>query len=122
MRDDGAIAAAEIRLVADIERGDEEPAVLDARAARMIDKVARRSVEHRLRAGRGEGVRRQIGRAERREAERIVEARIVPERAQDPVLDIVESDLLAFDMDELLVPRSAALVGADVEDAGHRVM
>ena len=54
-----------------------------------------------------------------------MDARITPDRPQYAVLDVVERELLAFDLDQFLLPwpnGEQTGRGTDIENAGHRLV
>src|SRR5258708_13981841 len=105
-------AWAEIGLVPAIDARNDELAVLDAPPASIIDVGASALLQQPLRILGGEGNGREAGTADRGAIERVVQARIVPDRPQDAVLDVIEAQPLALGADHLRIP------WADAEQAG----
>src|SRR5260221_14780052 len=78
----------------------------------MIDIGAGALLKQPVRILGGEGNGREAGTADRGAIERVVQARIVPDRPQDAVLDVIEAQPLALGADHLSIP------WADAEQAG----
>src|SRR5713101_2141671 len=103
--DHAAFGAAEIGCVPDIDRRDGEFARCQCGAPRMIDIVAGGLVEQCFGVARGECRRLQIRAAEGGAIDRVMHTRVAPNRPQGAMLDVVETERLAFNRDDLLAPR-----------------
>src|SRR5215472_13714022 len=91
----------------------------------MIDVLARRLVEQCLRVGRRERRRLQVRTAERGAIHRIVNTRIAPDRPQDAMLDVIETERFTLDHDQLAAPwshREQPGRYGDVLDRRYRIM
>src|SRR5215472_1904553 len=125
MLDDAGLGPTEISLVPDVDWRDRQLAAGHRGAARVIDVLACRLVEQCLRVGRRERRRLQVGTAERGAIYRIVNTRIAPDRPQDAMLDVIETERFALDRDQLAAPwsdREQPGRYGDVLDRRYRIM
>ena len=75
----------------------------------VVNVIFGRFVQKALEIFCGKGHRLKIGAADTRTVNRIVDPTIPPDRSQDSVLYVVESDILALDFDQLCIPGSLDL-------------
>src|SRR5215470_4612133 len=91
----------------------------------VVDVLACRLVEQCLRVGRRERRKLQVRTAERGAIYRVVNARIAPDRPQNAMLDVIETERLARDRDQLAAPwshREQPGRYGDVLDRRYRIM
>ena len=121
---DAAIAA-EILGEPVIDRGHGQPIRPEPERPVVIDEFPRRTVELGVHNCRRVGVAAQVRTADRGAVDGVVDAGITEDRAQDPMLDIVQGQIDAFDHDCLRIPRpegKEARRDVDVENAVQRIM
>ena len=102
--DDGGVVSAKIRLKPAIYAGNPEFAGLHAGTARVVDIVARPLLQQGLGVFGAECPRLQVGAAERRAVEGVVQARVLPYGTQDTVFDIVQADLPGLYLEAFFAP------------------
>src|SRR5208282_1760997 len=102
MGDDARIRAAEVLLVPVINAGDDEPVIGDQNAALVINVIPRTTLEQLFCDRRRERPRLQVRTAERGAVERVMHARIAPDRPQDSILYVVERNRLTFNSQTLV--------------------
>src|SRR6266481_9198123 len=101
MLEDAGFAAAEILREPIVDAGDDQPSTLDLHRSR-VDELARRLVQEAIRIIGREGTWREIRAAEGRAIQYVMDPRIIPDRPQNAVFDIVQGQPFAFDGDQVL--------------------
>lgn len=101
----GFISVAKIRVEPVIGLRDRRALAVNSSAVWAIDESDRIIAQLLFQGVRIVGCANQVGTSNRRAVQRIMQARILPNRTEDSALDAAEADLLAFDHDKFLVPR-----------------
>ena len=87
------IVATEIVLEPDIDAGHDQSVLADPNAARTVDVSVRSGFEHAFHGGRGIGLPRKVGATDGGAVDRVVNARVLPDRPEDAMLDVVTESL-----------------------------
>ena len=104
-------------------REDQLVIVCESNPTGMIDEGSCSRIEQSGSVFRSEGDLFQIWASETGAADRIVQPWVTPDRTQNPMLNVVQRDGFAFDLQQLFIPRpKAEETKADVLDRCHRMM
>ena len=108
MRKDAVVGAPKIRSEPNIDARDDEVAVIERNRSSAVNKIAGRRLQDPIDGLPNIGVASQVGTADRGAIDGIVNARVLPNWAQDPMLDVVETNFFAFNLENFRLPRAVA--------------
>ena len=104
MLDDATIVATKIRFKPVVNARHDQTAVLDLRAAGMVDEITCRGFEQSFGVGSSKRLRLQVRATKCGAVHRVVDASILPDRTQDAVFDVIQRESLIFDGYEFQPP------------------